>query len=72
MKYRFKYIIGFLLLIILVGLAFIPIGNNIILIKQSNKLTNIKLNADYEVLASDSKCGKIISNGNGMRDLKAH
>lgn len=39
MKYRFKYIIGFLLLlIILVGLAFIPIENNIILIKHSNEL----------------------------------
>lgn len=72
MKKILKYTGVILLFIIIpVALSFVPIGNNIILQKHTNDLKGFKLNTDYEVLAVDSKCGKIIGNGNGMQYFSA-
>ncbi|SHO51597.1 hypothetical protein [Anaerocolumna xylanovorans] len=71
MKKILKYI-GIVLLILLpFAVLFVPIGNNIILDKYTNKLKHVKLNADYEVLAKDSECGKLVGNGNGMQYFSA-
>lgn len=72
MKRILKYIgIILLCLIIPAALVFVPIGNNYILIKHTYELKHYKLNADYEILAIDNKCGKIIGNGNGMQYFSA-
>jgi hypothetical protein len=52
-------------------LALVPIGNNIILKNHTNELKNFKLNATYETLAKDDKCGKLVGNGNGMQYFSA-
>lgn len=68
MKKILKYIgITILFLMIPAALLFVPIGNNIILRNHTSELKNIKLNAAYEVLATDSECGKLVGNGNGMQ-----
>jgi hypothetical protein len=51
--------------------VFVPIGNNLILKKHTNELKNFKLNADFEILAVDNECGKLIGNGNGMQYFSA-
>lgn len=67
-----KYIVIILLcLIIPAALAFIPIGNNIILKKYTNELKNFNLSATYKTLAKDVKCGKLVGNGNGMQYFSA-
>ncbi len=72
MKKRLKYIgIITLIFLIITGMAYIPVGNNIILLKYTNELKNSKLNADYEILTSDDECGKLIGNGNGMQYFSA-
>lgn len=72
MKKILKYIgMVLLLLIIPIALLFVPISNNIILKKHTNELKNFKLNASYKVLATDSACGKLIGNGNGMQYFSA-
>ncbi len=72
MKKIFKYIIViFLLLLIPVALLFVPIGNNIILKMHTNELKHFQLNASYEILAADNKCGKLVGNGNGMQYFSA-
>ncbi len=72
MKKIFTYFgIILLFLIIPAALSFVPIGNNIILLKYNNDLERVILNADYKVLARDSKCGKLIGNGNGMQYFSA-
>jgi hypothetical protein len=72
LKRILKYIgIILLCLIIPAALAFVPIGNNIILKKHTYELMNHKLNATYEILAKDDKCGKLVGNGNGMQYFSA-
>lgn len=72
MKRILKYIgIILLCLVIPAAIAFVPIGNNVILNKHTNELEHFKLNADYEVLAKDSECGKLEGNGNGMQYFSA-
>jgi hypothetical protein len=72
MKKLFKNIIViFLLLLIPFALLYVPIGNNIILKRHTNKLKHIKLNATYEILAADDECGKLVGNGNGMQYFSA-
>lgn len=72
MKRILKYIgIIILCLIIPATLAFVPVGNHVILKKYTNELKHFKLNADYEILAVDSECGKLIGNGNGMQYFSA-
>lgn len=72
MKRILKYIgIILLCLIIPTALAFVPIGNNVILNKHTNELKNFKLNATYEVLANDDECGRLVGNGNGMQYFSA-
>lgn len=72
MKRILKYIgIILLCLIIPASLAFVPIGNNIILKKHTNELKNLKLNSTYEILAKDDECGKLVGNGNGMQYFSA-
>lgn len=68
MKKIMKYI-GMVLLLLFfpVILLFVPIGNNIILNKHTNELKNFELNAAYEILATESVCGKLVGNGNGMQ-----
>lgn len=67
-----KYIvISIVALVILTEFLFPPIGNNAILLKHTNNLKHFKLNADYEILATDSKCGKLSGNGNGMQYFSA-
>ncbi|MHB8129218.1 MAG: hypothetical protein ACYDEX_09490 [Mobilitalea sp.] len=70
MKRTLKFI-GIILLCLIIpsALAFVPIGNNIILKKHTNELKNIKLNANYEILTIDSACGKV--KGNGMQYFSA-
>ena len=75
-KNRMKKILKYtgiivLMLIIPAALAFVPIGNNIILHKHTNELKKFKLNADYKVAAVDSECGKLTGNGNGMQYFSA-
>lgn len=60
-----------LFLIIPVSLLFVPIGNNIILKKHTNEIKHFRLNAAYEVFATDSECGKLVGNGNGMQYFSA-
>lgn len=64
---------GFILLCLIIPteLVFVPIGNNLILKKHTNELKNFKLNADFEILAVDNECGKLIGNGNGMQYFSA-
>jgi hypothetical protein len=72
MRKTLKYAgIILLLLVIPVSFAFIPIGNNIILQLHKNELKSLKLNAEYDILAADSKCGKFIGCGNGMQYFSA-
>jgi hypothetical protein len=72
MKKILKYIgIILLCLIIPTSLAFVPIGNNVILKKHTYELKNFKLNATYEILAKDDECGKLVGNGNGMQYFSA-
>lgn len=72
MKKILKYT-GVVLLFLLIpaALAFVPIGNNIILHKHTNELKRFKLNAEYKVAAVDSECGKLTGNGNGMQYFSA-
>jgi hypothetical protein len=72
MKKIFKcIIIIFLFLFIPVALLFVPIGNNINLRIHTNELKHYQLNAAYEILAADDKCGKLVGNGNGMQYFSA-
>lgn len=72
MKKILKYI-GIILIFLMIpaALLFVPIGNNLILQKHTNELKELKLNSDYEILAIDSECGKLIGNGNGMQYFSA-
>lgn len=71
MKKKLRYIGILILILIAASLAFVPIGNNIILNKYTNELNKVVLNADYKVLASDNECGKLSGNGNGMQYFSA-
>ena len=72
MKRILRYI-GIILLglIIITALAFVPIGNNVILKKYTNELKSLKLITTYEILAIDDECGKLVGNGNGMQYFSA-
>lgn len=72
MKKILKYV-GIILLFLLIPatVAFVPISNNIILQKHTYELKRFILNADYEVLAVDNECGKLIGNSNGMQYFSA-
>lgn len=60
-----------LYLLVVAAVFFVPIGNNIILKRYTNKLKDFKLNATYEILAKDDECGKLIGCGNGMQYFSA-
>jgi hypothetical protein len=68
----FKYIIIILLILFIPATwLFVSIGNDLILKEHTNELKNFKLNAAYEVLATDSVCGKLVGCGNGMQYFSA-
>ncbi|WFR59496.1 hypothetical protein QA584_10520 [Anaerocolumna sp. AGMB13025] len=66
------FIIFFVILLLIVAPIYvIPIGNNIILNNYTKELKNTKLNADFEIVAKDDVCGKLVGNGNGMQYFSA-
>lgn len=59
--------IGILIgLLLVLEIVIIPLGNEWILQKYSRKLETYDFGIDYDIVASDSQCGKLYGNGNGM------